>query len=132
MIFHTDLPRSAIAAQVLILVNAAFWLIFTVVAALGILPGALSAGLARWVMAGLALGTALVLSFLCFMLNKQKKWAYYASILVLLIIAVLSITDEAGLFDWLILIISLTAIVLMMVERSWFLTRQGQNNQGEV
>ena len=112
--------RSAAAAHVLILINAAFWLSFALFAARGGLPADLSIGPAKWVMTVLALGAALTLGFLVFFLNKRKKAAFFIVLGVLALIGTLSITDEVGVFDLFILIISFAAIVLLVMNRSWY------------
>jgi len=117
-----DTSRSATAAHALILINAAFWFLFALFAALGDLPADLSIGPAKWVMVILALGAALTLGFLVFLLNKRKKAAFYIVVGVLALIVTLSITDEVGVFDLFILIISFAAIVLLVMNRSWYLS----------
>ena len=117
-----DTSRLASTAHVLIITNAAFWLSFALLAALGGLPAGLSIGPAKWVMAILALGAALTLGFLVFFLNKRKKAAFYIVLGVLALIGTLSITDEVGVFDLFTLIISFAAIVLLLVNRSWYLS----------
>ena len=121
-------PRSVIAVLALILLIAGFWLVFAMIAALGLLPGLLTTGPGRWVMAGLAIGAALVLGILFFLLRMQKKWAFYASLLVLTVISVLSISDQVGLLDWISLIVSLAAIGMLLISRSWYLGAPPRKN----
>lgn len=117
-----DVPRSAIAAQVLILINAAFWLGFALIAALGGLPGGLSSGPARWIFALLATGASATLGLLVFLLHRRKKGAFYLLLVILVILGTLSITDEVGIYDLFTLIVSLAAIVLLLINRSWYLS----------
>ena len=116
-----DSPRSTTAAHSLILINALFWLLFALFAALGVLPGNLSVGPLRWVLAILALGTSATLGFLVFLLNRRKKAAFYIVLGELTLIGTLSITDEVGFLDLFVLIVSFAAIVLIFMNRSWYL-----------
>ena len=115
------IPWSAAAAQLLIILNALFWLGFAVVAALGLLPGSLSTGLFRWVMAALSLGASLVLGILVFCLIRRVKWAYTITVILLILLAVLSITDEVGVLDLFSLMISLAGFILLLINRDWYL-----------
>jgi hypothetical protein len=122
---NQDTPRSAVAAQALILINAIFWLAFSIFATLGLLPGTLSTGAVRWVMAILSLGAAGFLGGLAFYLKRRVKAAYFIGLLSFVLMSILSITDQVGLFDWLILIISLATFVLLLISRKWYLDSAG-------
>lgn len=114
-------PRSAVAAQVLILINALFWFLFSIVAALGNLPSGLATGPIRWTFAFLALGTSIALGGIAYFLVRQKKAAFYLALAVLALLGVLSITDEVGFLDIFTLTISVAAIILIVKNRDWYL-----------
>jgi hypothetical protein len=119
---------SITAAHGLIILNATFWLIFSVVSALGLLPGVLSSGPLRWVMAVLSLGTAFVFGVLVILLIRRKKWAYYLILILLGLIAILSIMDEVGVLDIFTSLISLGAILLLIKDHAWYQNPTSPNN----
>jgi hypothetical protein len=116
-----DSSRLNTAAYLLILINALFWLIFALFAALGALPASLSSGPLRWGFIFLALCTSFSLVFLVFLLNSRKKAAYYLIMFELTLISILSVTDEVGFLDFFILVVSAAAIVILFLNRSWYL-----------
>jgi len=59
---------------------------------------------------------------LVFFLARRVKAAYYIGLLTMVLMSILSITDEVGLFDWFVLIISLAGFVLMIISRKWCLS----------
>lgn len=71
-----EAPRSAIAAQVLILINAVFWLGFALIAALGCLPGSLSGGPGRWIFFILAAGVSVTMGLLVFLSEETEKSSF--------------------------------------------------------
>ena len=117
------------AAHGLIILNALFWFIFFVISALGMLPGVLSTGPLRWVMAVLSLAAALVLGVLVTFLIRKKKWAYTLILILLGSIAVLSIMDEVGALDIFTSLISLGAILLLIKNYAWYQTSSTPNDE---
>lgn len=114
-------PVSFLAAQALILVQAGFWLVYSLYAVLGMLPGSLAEGTGRWLMAALAFGVAGLLACLVLYLQSRRRAAYFGGLVILALIGFLSITDEAGLLDWISLITSLGAFALLISAGSWYL-----------
>ena len=122
-------PFTFIAAQALILIQAVFWLVFSFYAALGSLPGSLASGTGRLIMVILAFGVSGLLGILVLYLHRRRRTAYYGSLVILALIAILSITDEVGLFDWISLITSLAALALLIFVGSWYLDPEGQKGE---
>ena len=118
-------PISVSATLLLIALNASFWLVFALIAALGLIPSFRAANAARWIMAILALGASACLADLAIFLRRRSRIAFYAGGLILAAIAVLSITDQVGLLDLLTLVISLVALGLMLKDRGWYLQGSG-------
>lgn len=114
-------PISVSATLLLIALNAAFWLVFAIIAALGLIPSFRAANAARWIMAILALGASACLAGLAIFLRRRNRLASYAGGVILAAIAVLSITDQAGLPDLFTFVISLVALGLMLKDRGWYL-----------
>ena len=113
-------PPTVTAALLLMALTAAFWFGFAVLTACGVIRS-IPAGWVRWIMAALALGTSAVLAGLAVLLRRRYRPAYYAAALLLAIIAVLSITDDFGLWDLFSLLICLAALALLLKDRAWYL-----------
>lgn len=75
----------------------------------------------KWIMVLLAIGSAVILAALAHFLNRRNRLAYYASLVFLAVIAVLSITDEFGWLDLVSLLISLVPLGLLVKDRRWYL-----------
>ena len=115
------LPTSVSATLTLIILNAAFWLVFAFIVALGAIRSIPTDGVIKWVMVILALGVSGFLTGIVIFLRRRKRLAFYAGVAILIAIAVLSITDEFGLPDLFTLLISLVALGLMLKDRAWYL-----------
>ncbi len=118
------IPKTVVAALVLISLNAIFWLGFAVIAALGGIPGYDGSGIEKWLLVGLALGTALCLALLAFFLGRRNRFAYISGVVLLGGILVLSLTDQLGIWDILAMASILAALVLLLKDRKWYLGRQ--------
>jgi lysylphosphatidylglycerol synthetase-like protein (DUF2156 family) len=112
-------PVSVSIALVLILVNAAFWLIWGL--GFAFRPSSMPEGL-KWIMVFLAIGSSVILAALAHFLKRRNRLAYYASLAFLAVIAVLSLTDEFGWLDLVSLLISLVPIGLLLKDRRWYLS----------
>jgi predicted membrane channel-forming protein YqfA (hemolysin III family) len=118
-------PKSVLAANLLILLEAIFWLGFAVAAAAGMIPS-ITAGVVRWIMAVLALGCSAALAGLAFLLWKRSRRAFYFSVILMGIVAILSIADQFGLLDLLSFLVNLVALILLLKDRAWYLGAGGK------
>jgi hypothetical protein len=112
-------PPSNIVTRVLIIINAVFWFVFASIIAAGAHPSLPEGEVARWIMAGLSLITCVVLLGLLALL-KRTRLAYYLLLGLLSLIAVLTITDEFGLADLAVLIMTSAPIILLLKDRVWY------------
>ena len=115
-------PTSVSVTLALLLLNAAIWLLFALLGAIGWIP---VSGVMRWAMVVLALGSCAVLAGMAFFLWKRSRPAFYLSTASLAAVAVLSIADQFGLPDLFTLLISLAALVLLLKDRAWYLRMGG-------
>lgn len=116
-----NLPRSVSLALWLILLNAAFWFIYAVLVASGVAGVFPLENVVKWVMVGLALGCAVALISATFFLLRRSRLAFYAAVVLLALIAVLSVTDDFGLPDLVSLLLSLIPLGLLFKDRTWYL-----------
>lgn len=126
------IPKTVVAALVLISLNAIFWLGFAVMAAFGKIPGYEGTGIEKWLLAGLAWATALCLALLAFFLGRRNRFAYISGVVLLGGILILSLTDQVGLWDILAMATILAALVLLLKDRKWYLGEQAGNTGTEA
>lgn len=125
-----DPPGTVIAALILISLNAVFWLGFAVIAAFGGIPGFEGTGIEKWLLVGLALGTALCLALLAIFLGKRNRFAYISGVVLLGGILILSLTDQVEIWDILAMASILAALVLLLKDRKWYLPGREAGGSG--
>jgi hypothetical protein len=100
--------------QVFFYGNALVWLVFGLLS----LFLALQVGTAtRWMLSILMLLNAAVMFWFGRMIVSGRRWIFFLAILYVAVNAVLSITDQFGWFDALILLLNLCLLGLLFVTR---------------
>ena len=95
--------------------NAAVWLAFGVSS---LLFRALDGGsLARWVITTMMIANAIVMIWLGVMIVSGRKWVFFLAILYMVLNVVLSITDQFGWIDAIILLLNLVVLGMLFVTR---------------
>jgi hypothetical protein len=120
-----DLPGSVFTTLILILFNAAFWLFYAGWVAFARIGSFQAASLMKWVMVILALCASAALAGAVAFLRRRSRLAFYAAAALLVLIAVLSITDEFGLLDLFSFLLSLIPLGLLLKDRAWYLQAAG-------
>lgn len=105
---------------IFILVIAIFWFGFSIIVATGLHPALPDSQLYQWIMAGLAFLTSAFLFLQFFLLKAKNKFAYYLTIAFLIFLAILTIMDDLGLIDVLVLIVTLLPVILLIKDRKWY------------
>lgn len=108
------------AALVLVLLNAAFWLVFAILMVTGLHPAPPQSLPLMWTMAGLSLIASLVLFILCVFVKKHSRWAYYLTIAVLGTLVLMTIADDFGLADLVYLALTVLPLALLLRVRKWY------------
>jgi lysylphosphatidylglycerol synthetase-like protein (DUF2156 family) len=101
--------------------NALVWLGFTALVALNLHPALPDQITVRWIMGILAFGSAGALIVLIILLGKRIRIAYFLTLGMLALLAVLTITDEVGWVDLLYLAIVVVPLILLIKDRVWYL-----------
>jgi len=127
----TKPPSTVTAAHFLLLLNALVWLVFGIIVAAGLHPSMPESDVFRWTMAVLALLTTSVLLGLWVFLRRRSGIAYYLTIGLLVVLSILTVTDEFGLPDLMVLIIIAAPLVLLIKDRAWYLRRNPGNPEEE-
>jgi len=114
-------PRSVSAALALILLNVLIWFAFGIIVAANVHPALPTSSLIKGVMAFLAFATAGILLILLALLFRQNRVAYFLTLGLLVAISILTIFDDFGLADFVVLIINIAPIILLIKDRAWYL-----------
>ena len=101
-------------ARWLFLLNAAVWMVFAV---LGFVRAGAGAGNWRLVQSMLMLVNAVVMAWFGLQIDNGRAWVFFLAITYLALNVVLSITDQFGWFDALILLLNLALLGLLFVTR---------------
>jgi hypothetical protein len=124
------LPKSIFATLVLIGLNAAFWLIYALIVAFGLISSFTAYPVLRWTMAILAMGASVCMAGLVLLLYRHSRLAFHACCIMLAAVAILSVTDQVGWPDILTFLISLAALGLMLKDRKWYLQKPSWHDPG--
>ena len=119
-----NFPKSVFITHIFIILNAIFWLTYTIIVFFLPNSSTIMSNAVRWLFIILALGSSLILIGIAIFLKRRNRPAFYLGLLTLVAIAVLSVTDEFGFLDLFSLLISLTPLVLMLKDRDWYLKTQ--------
>ena len=113
-------PRSVTLIRALVALNGVIWVLL---AAVGLLRNS-TVSTTMLIVYLLALANACVLLWLAWRLGMPSRLVYSFALAVILVNAVLSITDELGLADIAVLCLNLVTFCLLLAARSYYLTRQ--------
>lgn len=114
-------PPVVMVCQILLILEGAIWLL------LGAWYLALQFTEARvpstcaWIVAGLMFVNALAMLSLAWGIGRRQRAYYYSALAVILVNILLSVTDEFGLFDLIILLLNLAILLLLFAGRSQYL-----------
>ena len=114
-------PTSVSAARLLVLLNAIVWLAFSTIIAIGAHPALPDSALLRWVMAILGLLTCAALLVLYVFLGRRSRLAFFAALVALGCLAVLTLADQVGCVDVAVLALTLAPMACLIGGRGWFM-----------
>jgi len=119
----TKTPASVSAVLVFLLLNALVWLGFAIILASGVHPSMPVSNQVRWIMAILAFLIAGALLGLCIFLRRRNRIAYFLTLGLLLVTSFLTVTDQFGLSDLIVLTVMVIPFGLLIKDRGWYLQR---------
>ena len=117
----TNRPLSVSTTLIFILLNALVWLAFGVIVAANVHPVLPVPPIIKGVMAFLSFATAGILLGLFIFLGKRSRIAYFMTLGLLVAISLLSIFDEFGWTDFIVLAINIVPLILLIKDRAWYL-----------
>ena len=114
--------------RIMFFVNAIVWGVFGILSLLQAADGGSSL---RWMISILMLVNAVVMGWFGAMIVTGRNWVFFLAILYMAINVVLSITDQFGWADALILLLNLVILGLLFVARQRMKQVQAESS-GEV
>jgi hypothetical protein len=115
-----NLPRSIRITHIFLLLGAVIWMAFGIITAAGAHPAIPEVGTIRWAMAIMAVLTSVCMLAFSYLLPKRNSFAYWLTLGLLFTIVIITITDEFGLADLIVLIIHVVPLAILIRERQWF------------
>ena len=117
----THRPLSVTVTLTLILFDAALWLAFGLIVAVGLHP-ALPDNLVYKVILSIAsFGAALVLAGLSVLLTRHNRAGYFLTLTFLSMAALAFFLDDVGWVDLAFLAVTLLPAALLLKDRNWYL-----------
>jgi hypothetical protein len=119
-----------LVARALFAVNGAAWILLGIVSLVR-LASADGTGV-PWIVAVLMFGNAAALAWLAWVLGKRRTVWYLVAVAVLAVNILLSVTDEFGLLDLVVLLADGALLILLLAARTRFLPVQTHKTDGEA
>lgn len=108
-------------ALIFILLNALIFFVLGVLIAGGWHSGIPEDAALKWIMMVGMFGGAIVLALLYLLLAKRRRLAFFIALVALALIMMLTIFDQVGWIDLLMLLITFIPFALLILGRKWFL-----------
>jgi hypothetical protein len=116
-------PRFASFVLFFVCLNALVWLAFGLIIAFNAHPALPDIPLLKGVMAALSLAMAGILLWVFTLLRKRSRIAYFATVGLFAVTCFLTIFDDFGLADFIVLVINLVPLGLLIKDRAWYLEK---------
>ena len=117
----TTRPLSVNICFVFILLSILIWLVLGITILVDAHPAIPDVPLMKGIMGFLSLAIDGILIGLFIFLLKRNRIAYYLTLAFFIVTSLLTIFDDVGLSDLVVLIINIVPIVLLIKDRSWYL-----------
>ena len=107
------------AAQLLLLINGLLWIGLAVYSLLRFPFGDVHQ-FAAWVVIGLMFANALILLLVAWGLGRGSRFLYWLGLAQVMLNLILSVTDQIGLWDLLVLLLNAIILALLFAQRRRF------------
>lgn len=97
------------------------WIGFSLYMAIGPDPSFAQLGAYRWIMAAMTFVPGVILVVLWYLLRKCWKPAWYLAVIALALMSIAIIFDQIGWVDVLVMLGSAIPLVLLIIDRKWYL-----------
>lgn len=108
---------------IFILINAAIWLVFAGITALGAHPSFAESTPLRWIMAAISTVIGAWMIFLAVFLRKRSRLIYNFTLITLIGIVLVIFLDQVGSVDLAIVLAALIPLVLLLLSRRWYFSQ---------
>ena len=115
------MPLTARVTLIFILDNALVWLVFGLIIVLELHPALHFEPVFKWGMAILSFLAAGFLVTLMFLLFRRWKPAWYLAVAALAVSSLLTVFDDFGWIDLVVLLLMLIPLGLLIFDRKWYL-----------
>jgi hypothetical protein len=106
---------------ILIVINAMIWFGLGIIIAVNVHPALSVPPVMKGIMATMSILLALVLLGLWILLTRGSRIAFYLILTFFLLTAALTILDQVGAADLVVLLLNLVPVILIFVDRKWYL-----------
>ena len=117
----TTRPLSVIITSIFIILNVLIWLALGIIIAANIHPALPVPPQLKGMMGFLSISLAGILIILFIFLMKGNRSAYYLTLAIFIFTALLTIFDDVGLADMVVLALNIIPIVLLIKDQTWYL-----------
>jgi hypothetical protein len=117
----TRRPITVTVNFVLILVNLIIWLGLGIIIAVNAYPALSIPPILKGIMAAMSMGMAGILLILFIFLVRGSHKGFYFTLAFFGVTALLTIFDDVGVSDIVVLIMNIIPIILMILDRKWYL-----------
>ena len=69
----------------------------------------------NWIIMIMMLGNSVLFALFIFLINKKKLYIFIVLVIFLLINTILTVTDQMGIYDWIVLSMNLVALFLGII-----------------
>ena len=125
----THRPKTVIAAYVFISLNALIWLILGIIIAANALPGLPDLPVMKGIIAFLSIAMAGIIVVSLIFLYRGSQRAYYITLAIFIFTALLTIFDDVGVSDLVVLALNIIPVILLIKDRVWYLQTKSQLHQ---
>lgn len=121
-------PLSVNVNYVFILLNILIWLAIGIIIAADVHPALPDVPAMKGILATLSLIIAGILLVLFIFILKHNRIAFYLALAFFAATSLLTIIDEVGLSDIIVLVINIIPIILFIKDRAWYLQEKPKIN----
>jgi hypothetical protein len=114
-------PWTLTLTTILVVLNAVVWFGLGIIIAANAHPALSVPPVMKGIMAGMSVLLALVLIGLWILLVRGSRLGFYLILAFFLLTAALTILDQVGLADLVVLALNLVPAILIFVDRKWYL-----------
>jgi len=113
-------PTAVFAAQALFMFSAFAWLFFAIYTLLGMDSADPNQATTMWAIGVLMLVNTGAMVWVAAGLGKQQRRFYYPALALMAVNIVLTVTDQMGVFDWAMLGLDVSILVLLLATRKLY------------